>query len=92
MVRLEVHEQLLLWRQFGLQSDPGVVFDERTAPVASDSSFYTLTLLTHIHGFSSMSAFPHSAGSKSDFHPSEDTPRVSHILEVGNCAPFLRTR
>ena len=60
-------------------------------PLASDSSFYTLTLLTHIDDFS-MSAFPHSAGGKSDFHPSEDTPRVSHILEVGNCAPFLRTR
>ena len=31
MIRLEVHEQLLLWQQSGLQSDPGVVFDERTA-------------------------------------------------------------
>lgn len=44
-------------------------------PSASDSSFYTLTPLTHVDNFS-VFAFPQSAGGKLNFHPSEDTPAL----------------
>ena len=76
MIRLEVHAQLLVWRQSGLQSDPRVAFDESTASFSlrlqflhPDSTYTRRRRLPHV-------CLPRSAGGQLNFRPSEDTPAL----------------